>query len=131
MKNKFHHHIFKPVKPFTTARKLSSGVTDYGQICPCVSWSRLKVLLAFTVHSDLISNTMSTDIKRGKYIVYVLRLSVVSKILHYELLYNIIFQVNPNTLLTPLIFYEILLSLFHTNISLFSLSTDLRYTLYI
>jgi len=74
---------------------------------------------------------MSTDIKRGKYIVYVLRLSVVSKILHYELLYNIIFQVNPNTLLTPLIFYEILLSLFHTNISLFSLSTDLRYTLYI
>jgi len=74
---------------------------------------------------------MLTDIKCGKYIVYVLRLSVVSKILYYEVLYNIIFQVNPNTLLTPLIFYKILLSLFHTKISLFSLSTNLRYTLYI
>ena len=28
---------FVPVKPFTTARKLSSDVTDYGQMCPCVS----------------------------------------------------------------------------------------------
>jgi len=120
-----------PVKPFITARKLTSTVTDHCQKCTCVSWCRWKISLAFTVHLDLISNTMLTDIKCGKYIVYVLRLSVVSKILYYEVLYNIIFQVNPNTLLTPLIFYKILLSLFHTKISLFSLSTNLRYTLYI
>jgi len=38
--------------------------------------------MAYVVHFDLINNTKSTDIKCGTGIVYVLRLSVLSKILH-------------------------------------------------
>jgi len=57
-------------------------------------------------------------------------MQAVSKTLNFEVLYNIIFQINSHTLLTALVFNEIL-SLLHTKKSLFYLSKDLRYILYI